>query len=165
MKRLIHGSEAILGMAYERPKGLSILRKNADTLSNHVLKCVAYGNSTGDLSHWVEDEIADYLRIANEVYLKPKSNKPKKSDFISTLFATFGDDARDAKCNLLQFLVDNRKRKFDKQYPIYDVTVELIQRLYTAYQNLIEAMIPILTTKNDYDKEDLIPIIYEAVDV
>ena len=46
MKRYIHSQEYIQGMAYERSKGLDILKSNNDTLSIHIIKCVVYGDDT-----------------------------------------------------------------------------------------------------------------------
>ena len=36
---------------------------------NHVIKCVVYGDSTGDLYHW-EQEIANFLNLANSIRIK-----------------------------------------------------------------------------------------------
>ena len=165
MLRFVHGSESIMCMAYERPKALALLRKNDDTLSEHIIKCIVYDDSTGNYSHWVEDEICDYIYKANNITVKPKNKKPKKEDYISTLFASFGDSKNDAATNLGMFLIDNRNHRLDKQYPTFEITDELVSQLYNAYQNIISATIPILTTINDYTKDDFENIIYDALNV
>jgi hypothetical protein len=163
VKRYIHGNEYIQGMAYERPKGLAILKKNSDTLSEHIIKCVVYGNDTGNYDHWIEDEIADYLKIANGVTFKG-NKRPKKEDLISTLFSSFGDSEQDADTNLSQFRVDNRSGKFRESYPNFNIDEDMVCRLYQAYQAVMEYSIPILTTFNDYTKQDFEQELHTVLD-
>ena len=153
MIRYIHGQEYIQGMAYTRSKGRDILKSNNDALSMHIIKCVVYGNDTWDYNHWIEDEIADYLKIANGVTFKD-NKRPKKRDLMETLFASFGDSERDAETNLSLFKVKNRKRELDKQYPDFNIDYDKVYRLYKAYNAVIDYSVPILTTFNDYTKED-----------
>ena len=163
MKRLIHHQEYIQGMAYERSKGLKILKKNDDTLSIHILKCVVYGNDTGDYDHWIEDEIADYLDIANGVTFKG-NKRPKKQDLMSTLFASFGDSEQDAETNLRLFKADNRNGKFKEPYPDFNIDYDNVHRLYQAYNAIVNYSIPILTTFNDYIKDDFERDVHTVLD-
>ena len=147
MKRLIRSISPVFCMAVDRPKAEKILKKNAETLQRHILKCVVYEDSTGNLKHWVEDEISEYLSIANDVVLKPDSKKCKPKFYEETLFSFIGDAEIDAKTDLRLFLQDVLKTK---EYPTFEITNDLIHRLYVVYQTFVNTFVPILSKKNDF---------------
>lgn len=160
MKRYIKATQPILAMSMYRDVARRALAKNAETLAEHILKCVVYQNSTDNLKHWVEDEICVYLDIANSITVKPKAKKLKKSDYMETIFSYIGDSERDAKIALQQFKIDNDKTH---QYPEFTITPQLILQLFDAYNLIVSQMLPIFTSKNELGPQDLYKLVYTAV--
>lgn len=161
MKLYVYAKEAILGMAFERPDAIKHLRGLSETLMFHMVKCIVYGNSTGDYDHWIEDEISSYLASANDVRMKPNNKKPKLDSFNRYLFGMLGDSVQDSGVCIATFRAWNEKKK---KYPEFIQTKEMAQRLYKATQNLKRLVLPLLGSKNDYDMDDFKPIVHRAID-
>lgn len=150
----------ILGMAMNRNKAVSRVESYAYTLVEHIIKCVVYGNSTGNLKHWVEDEICEILSVVNSITIKPSDKKLKKRDYVDTIFGYMGDARSDANVMVRDFRLKN---KHNSKYPNFEVTEDLIDRTYKSFQNIMNYMLPILITKNDMKSEDFVKGIYKAI--
>lgn len=150
----------IFGMASTRDAVISRLKSYSKTLTYHIIKCVIYGDSTGDLDHWIHDEICEYLAIANNLYIKPKNKKLKVIDYENSLFSMMGDSEIDAQNCLREFrLYNNRTSK----YPAFDITSDMVDRLYSTFQSIIHKMCPILATSNNLDRDDFVSMIYSSI--
>ena len=162
MKKYIKSSQCIFGMAVPRAKALEILQKNSETLAYHLIKCVVYGDTFGEdvYQHWVEDEICEYLSIANDVVTKPKNRKLKAENYLDTIFADMGTTKQDASVALRNFRIENRR---NKKYSDFDVTTELVDSVFTTFQNIINYMLPILTSNNTLTANDLFSGVYASI--
>lgn len=157
MKIYIRSAKDILGMASDRQHALAVLNNHADTYLEHVLKCVVYGNSTGDYRHWIHDEICDYLSIVNRVSVKQGNKKLKAKDYIEYFFRPAWSDKSDMELLLRNFRTSIKK---SKQYPDFIVDSYSMNRLYFVLKSIEEVTLPILCKKNDYDIEDFFKLVY-----
>lgn len=161
MKLYVYAKQVILGMAFDRPDAILHMRKLAETLMFHMVKCIVYGNSTGNYNHWIEDEISSYLASANAIRLKPSNKKPKLDMFNRYLFGMLGDDVQDAGVCIATFRAWNQKKQ---KYPDFVPTEEQAIRMNKATQNLKRLVLPLLGSKNDYSMDDFKPIVHRAID-
>lgn len=124
----------IFGMADEKKKVLDTLYNYARTLATHVIKCVVYGNSTGDYDHWLQ-EITNYIWDANN--LKPKKGTViRPVQYQTSLFAWIGDEPNDAHRELKTF---KRLRVKTGDYPEFEITQNLYFNLYHCYNELAKS--------------------------
>ena len=152
-------SNRIFGMAFGRKDALNNLRKRSDTLVEHIVKCAVYGNSTNNLDHWVK-EICNYLSAANKVTVKPNDRRLKANDYLISLFASMGDQRIDAEYALYDFYADNEHRK---EYPHFEATDEIVDKIFEMYNAIKEYMLPILTKQNNLTTDDFYDAIYKIV--
>lgn len=168
MKRYVRATntdgkiQRIYGMSVDRPKAISSLKEDAETLQIHILKCVVYGDTTHNFDYWIEIEIAQYLHMANSITLKPKATKGKPDMYLRTIFGYIGDSEVDANVDLERFRMRIQQGKID--YPMYDITPDMVHTLYETYMLVIETILPILTSKNNMGKEDFYPILHKILD-
>lgn len=162
MKRLIKSSTDIFGMSVPRAKAIDILKAYSETLAYHLVKCVVYGDELGqdNFKHWVEDEICEYLSIANDVLTKPKNRKLKEKDYLDTIFADIGTTKQDANIVIRRFRIENKRKQ---SYPDFIVSPELIDNVFKTFQNTIAYMLPILTSSNNLNASDLVVGVYNAI--
>ena len=159
MKRYIKLNQKIYGMAFSRSDALDKLHMCSATLVEHIVKCVIYRNSTDSLDHWVK-EICNYFAAANKITVKPNDRKLKSSDYMVTVFASMGDSRIDAEYAILEFYARN---EHTHEYPEFEVTEELVDSTFDAYNSIKDYMIPILTTNNNYKAMDFYPTIYNIL--
>lgn len=157
MKRYIKSVKYIFAMSTPRAKALESIDRYADTFTKHLIKCVVFQNSTNDLEHWIL-ELSNYLDFANSFTIKPSNKKLKASDYEDTLFGYLGTTASDAKQMLKMF-------KFDcgKDYPEFDITNELVKKTYSVFQAILHKVLPILSSKNDWDTEDFAALLHNIL--
>lgn len=163
MKRIIAKSERakIFGMSMYRKNAISMLERNADTLATHILKCVIYSDTLDCYNHWINDEIAEYISIANDITVKPKNKKLKSSDYERTIFSCFADSHQDALILLRTFRINNSETN---QYPGFEITHDLIEDVYDAFQSIKHKILPLLCTSNNYGVHDFSIIIHNILD-
>lgn len=156
----IFNRTSIYAMSMDRSRALKRIDGFSEVLPEHIIKCVVYGNTTNDLHHWVCHEICGYLGIVNEITVRPNDKKLKASDYASSLFGFMGDAWNDAYVALGTYALENER---SKQYPAFEVTDELVDRVFFAFQSIITDTVPIFTTKNNMKREDFIPIVCRAL--
>lgn len=163
MKRITHKSEhaKIFGISMYRKNAISVLESNANTLAMHILKCVIYGDTLDCYNHWIDDEIAEYISIANDITVKPKNKKLKASDYERTIFSYFADSHQDASILLRTFRINNSETH---QYPDFEITRELIDDVYDAFQSIKHDVLPLLCASNNYDAHNFSMIIHNIFD-
>ena len=90
------------------------------------------------------------------------SSKLKKRDYLDTAFGSVGDSLIDADVNIDAYKLKNQKKTKDEQYPDFEITDELLKKLYDKYVEVIEISLPILMSKEILSipqwKEILLPI-------
>lgn len=166
MKIYLKAKTAIYSMAFDRSIAINHLKKPAKTLMRHMIKCIVYGNTTGNYDHWI-NEISDYLEIANDVRMSPKNKKPDWDMFNTYLLGELGDTELDAKVIIAEFSKDNEKaiRMGKKHYPRFDPTYDMAVRLSKAVGRLKQLIRPILCNKNNYTKDGFAALVREALSV
>lgn len=159
MKRVVRSYQYVQAMSVRRSDAIKSLDSLSEALKNHVVKCVIYGKSLGESTyeHWI-DEISEYLSIANDITIKPSSKKLKKDNYKNALFGAFGETLNDASIIVRVFRVTE-----GKNYPDFETSDNLYQRIYTAFQDLMNKTLPILITNNSKSKADFRRIVEEIL--
>ena len=144
MKRYIYA------MSFPRKTALKHLSKNAEALRDHVIKCVVYKDiRKDDMYHWVHDEICNWLAKASEI---KSDSKLKYCDIRETVFGEFGSSTNDAKI-ILEDFKDDYCYTADP-YPEFEITQDLIDKLYITIIKLEEIAIGRLLEQHSYSQED-----------
>lgn len=137
----------IRAMSFTRSQALSKISSLSNTLNEHVMKCVIYQTILPNyMDHWTE-EIGIYLYNVNKIKSKTKL---KRADYIDSIFASFGTDMEDAEANLRLFKIHN------KEYPEFELTDDLIKRLFVTYDSMIELSVPIFVSNETKSISDWI---------
>lgn len=156
----IFNRRSVFAMSMDRSRAVNRIRGFSDPITEHIIKCVVYGNTTNDLHHWVCHEICDYLEIVNDITVRPHDKKLKAHDYLSNLYGAMGDTRIDASILVRTFAAHNRRTK---EYPDFKVTDDIIDRTFFAFKTMMTDTIPILTTKNKLESGDFIPIVCKAI--
>ena len=133
--------------AMNRQQALSIVDSYVVEYSNHLIKCVVFGNSTGNLSHW-SDEIAEYLDDINSIRMKPNNKKVRDDYLHDYFFLASGDSELDYRLVLKAF-----QKKSAYKYPDFEITSNLVKRAYNVFLDFADMFSPILSKNNSCDKE------------
>ena len=159
LKKLIRHFEYVESMSARRADAIQSLRGLSEELKNHIIKCIVYGRNLGDYNynHWIE-EISEYISIANDITVKPSAKKLKAEIYRNELFGSFGENLKDASVLVRLFLV-----KEENKYAKVEVSERLYQRVYDAFQKIMDLFIPILVSNNSMTKSDFIPIVKKAI--
>lgn len=140
----------------ERNDALRKLKSLAEPLLAHAMKLAIYEDSTGNQDHWIS-EIAEYLSIANDITIKPKSKKFNKSVYDQYLFGGFGDTVKDAAVNVRMFRLHNTK------YPEFYPDKDMFARAYEVSRVIQELGSEYLTIRNDLDHDDIVHILRDRL--
>lgn len=133
----------------DRRKKIEAISKNySDIIAEHVMKCIVYGKSHLDYSHWIEDEICIYI---NTVGRRRNKSKIKPSVFEDAMFYSIGDEPYDAKMFMLDWLDENIKNK--NPYPKFVITSELCTKLCNCYSELAKN-VSIWLSKHKHDDRE-----------
>jgi len=164
MKMYIKSQKYIYAMSTERKKFIKQLESWEEELTEHIAKCVMYGDSLGvnKYNHWIEHEIATWLNDANDTLVKPSNKKLKPRDYASTLFAGLGTDRVDARVVLHDLQRMNHKSA--EPYPDVDVDSAMIERMFQASNSIVKTFLPILSSVNSLSKEDIERKLHEVLD-
>lgn len=142
MKRYVR-ADNIFAMSQSRKQVLQDFQDLGGIINTHIIKCVVYGNTlSNDLPHWIH-EIATWIADANSIKCK---SKIKEKDYRDMLFGSFGDDLEDAWRNLRRFKLRNGRLLNSEPYPDFDITDEMVDKLFDAYQDLVDVCVPILVS-------------------
>lgn len=142
MKRYIR-SDSIFAMSQSRKQVLQDFQDLGGIINTHIIKCVAYGDTMpNDIQHW-QHEIATWIADANSIKCK---SKLKERDYRDILFGSFGNDIEDARRNLKRFKLRNGRLLNAEPYPDFDITDDMVDKLFDTYRDLVDACTPILVS-------------------
>ena len=158
MKWLIRNNEQVFAMSMNRSDAIKYIERYPDMLITRIVKCVVYGDSTGNLQHWVK-EICNYLNAVNGVSVKPGAHKLKQYDYLKHLFRALGDSKNDARFHLLDF-----RSRFGEDYPDFEITDGLITKLFNTFFYMKENL-PNLFASLPAQEYDFQPVVYKALDI
>ena len=151
MKLSIKRRANIYGMAMDRKRAIKVMCSLNDVINDHIIECVVYHEErSSTLAHWVE-EIAAYL---NQIDGIKCCSQLKKRDYMESVFSPFGDARGDAKWNLSYYKFRNARKSKENQYPDFEITEELIDKLYATYQAVITNGLPWLMSKTEHSMEE-----------
>lgn len=157
MKRLVINHEYVKSMSTSRNRAIELASRYSTTLAEHVAKCVIYSNTTNNLEHWV-GEISHKLSIVNQITLKPSGKKLNPKSYEDTIFDSMGTDRADT-----YILLEDLHHQYENTYPEFDITDELVDRLFRVFNKMKKTIIPILASKNDYTEDDFRLLVYDAL--
>ena len=129
-------------MAMPKKEVMNKIATFSDSIIEHIIKCVVYGDSTKDFSHWIT-EISNFLSIINDYKVKSGSGKLKYEEYLKRVFYDRqGDEEQDMRQNLRVF-------KLDKSYPDFDITSSMISQLWRVFSRIAEECSTIFADKNN----------------
>ena len=131
-------------MAFSRQKALEKIMQEAETYSDHLIKCIVFKNATGNLWHWV-DEISMKLSNVNKIKLK-SGRKFDKQVYLDEFLLADGDCEEDFKLTLEQF-----KRKYRFKYSDFEITQNLIILVNKVFNEIADYFATILASLNNYN--------------
>ena len=132
-------------MSYPRKQLTDKLTSLSKVLNQHVIECVVYRDVRKDtISHWVT-ELAAWMNKVNRLKC---SSTFKAKNYKNTLFGEFGTTIDDAEMNLWLYQQLNEKYNATKQYPAFEITPELVNKLYITYTDIVSISLPILCSKD-----------------
>ena len=149
-------------MAFNRSVAIKRVESYADTLFEHLLKCAVFKDTTGNLKHWINDEIAVYLADVNEIEVKTKKGKLNKVDYEKALLSDIGENSQDYKSTISSIRASWRKH--DK-YPFFQITDELVNNMFVMYNDIVKQCSEIFIQKEPVDIQvfiDLVTNIYNT---
>lgn len=163
MKRWIHTNmKNVLCMSIPRGKAKDKIEALGDIILAHVCKCVLYSASAKDYNHWIEDEIANWISLVNDLTIKPNNKKLKEKDYDLFLLGGFGDDMVDAKINLNLFY---RKFRSDPEpYPEVNITDSMVANMYEVTQKFHELIPSMISQNNNLTQSDIANKIHNIMD-
>ena len=133
-------------MAFSRQKALEKIMQEAETYSDHLIKCIVFKNTTGNLWHWV-DEISMKLSNVNKIKLK-SGRKFDKQVYLDEFLLADGDCEEDFKLTLEQF-----KRKYRFKYSEFEITPALITLTNTVFNEIADYFSSVLSSLNTHTIE------------
>ncbi len=131
-------------MAYDRSYVIKKVRAKGPTIGEHILKCVVYSNDEQNVNHWIE-EIAWELDILDDYDLKPKGKKLKPETYEELLKLDFGESPKDMRTQLKEFSFTYTRDSSKKKYPKFEITQELIEKLFRVYIAIIKRVSELLS--------------------
>lgn len=134
-------------MAMPKKEVMNKISTFSDLIMEHIIKCVVYGDSTKDFSHWII-EISNFLSIINDYKVKSCSGKLKYEEYLKCVFYdSQGDEEQDMRQNLRVF-------KLHKSYPDFDITSSMISQLWGVFSRIAKECSTIFADKNNTFKAD-----------
>ena len=134
-------------MAMSRSMMIDFMESFSVPYRDHLLKCIIYKDSTGNLYHWI-NELAEMLYKVNKKISKNNNYKLDERVYKDYFLLAAGDTEEEWEDNLIVF-----KNKFKHKYPNFNIPPKLISLTYNIVTDLAEYFSPILSTKNEYTKE------------
>ena len=149
-------------MTYDRNFVIGRVRSKGPSIGEHILKCVVYSEDIKLVYHWA-NEVADELEILDQYGLKPKGKKLKAAVYSELLKADFGESVKDMKVQLMEFRNTYTKTNSKKQYPRFEITPELIVRLFRTYTNIINRASQLLSVQQDTGHSEFLQIVIDEI--
>lgn len=140
--------ELLLEMALPKDKVESLSRQLGVKICEHLIMCGVYGNSLNCLSHWL-DKLAAWFSRIDMKEVKTPSGKLKASSYAYNIYQyNIGENINDIESAIYDFRDDNcatdeekeaakhndkiAKSIKDKTYPYFEITTDLILRVYNT---------------------------------
>lgn len=136
--------KGVYKMAFSRSKAIDKITYEAQTYSDHLIKCIIFKNTTDNLWHWL-DEIACKLSNVNKVKLK-SGKKFETRFYLDEFLLADGDCEEDFKLTLEQF-----KRKYRLRYSDFEITEELVELTNRVFNEIAEYFAPVLASINKHN--------------
>ena len=138
-----------------------------ESICNHIIKCIIYGDTTNSLNHWINQELSSWLsRISNMVVQTPKQ-KLSKQQYSKLLFDDFANDVYDMYV-MIGFFKDKYIHKEDLKNPLPDFELDynISKLVFEGFTQVKNAMSTLLASKSKYTKEEIAPILkYNLIDI
>ena len=163
MKKMIK-SETILAMAMDKSRLEKRMDAWSDVIAQHLAKCAMYGDTLpGDkYNHWIEDEIATYIRDTNDIVCKHNKRKLKPKQYEDKLFGWLSNDAAEARSNLHDLQIHNKKSS--QPYPYVEVDDVMVERMRKISEQVIKVFVPLLASVNSATKYEIETKLHEIID-
>ncbi len=152
----------ILAMSFPKQKILTYLDSVSEEVSMHVAKCAMYQDTLGRYNHWIH-ELAIWISDGNQMTCKPGDKKLKPHDYENTIFGFLGDSVTDAEINLHKLQRYNSKFG-SESYPYVEVDDSMVDRMYRLSRALIKAIVPVMSSRNDFRVAQIETKLHEALD-
>ena len=123
------------------------LRAVKDIINDRIIECVAYPDMCRRTREYWASEIAARLK---QIDTFTDCTILKRRDYLEYLFGPFGDAKDDAEWNLSNYKFRNERRPEHEQYPDFEITDELVDKLYETYQAIMSASLPLLVSKTKH---------------
>ena len=137
----------LLEMAMPRDVAKKKIERLADTTCEHLLKCIVFKNSTGNLNHWIV-EVSTNFALCGNMTLKPRNNKFSEKEYRRLLFESNFEDIDNVEL-MLKFY----RQKWKQDYPSFNITVELIDEVYVIANLIIDEVLDMFMQKTYFEND------------
>lgn len=146
-------------MAFKRKQVVEKVESMAEPISDHIVKCIIYGDSLGCLDDW-KKELASFFWSIN-IYEVKRQKRLKKSEYIYFLFDEIANELSDCKARIVEFIVKNQ---VSKKYPDVDYNDKQSEDMLNVV-NAFKSNIPdMLSDKSKiYSKEEYLSIVDKVI--
>ena len=151
-----HLNRELVEMAMPLTLAKSKIISKSDPIIAHILKAIVYGNSLNSLNHWCR-EIGVWLDLCGNITLKPKNNKPNKNQYSNWIFSCWFSDKDNVRASL-KFLAAECM-----DYPEFDITNELIDKVYDIGNQIQDNILDMLTQKSLYSAKTYSQVVKEIL--
>lgn len=155
---LFHESMTLDEMAISRNEVRQKIESYSKSLVEHVLKCLALGNSTWNLEHW-EMEIAEWLKKSDALKWNGK-NKLDKEEY-KNLLKSFYSSSIETPLNRCEKFISIINKEYGSNIVC---TRELVDFLYDTLEEIINTASDILCTKGSRNREVFLDIVKDSVE-
>ena len=162
--KIILKPDAIFAMAMGKARLEKRMDAWSDLIAEHLSKCAMYGDTLpGDkYNHWIEDEIATYISDTNDIVCKHNKRKLKVKQYENRLFGWLSDEAAEAKSNLHNLQIQNKKAL--ESYPYVEVDEAMIERMRKISGQVVSTFVPILSSINNITKDEIEDKLHHIID-
>ena len=160
MKKFVY----IQAMSMNQDDIIDKMKGRKKKVAEHLAKCAMYGDGlgSGKYDHWIEHELATWISEINEITAKPKGKKLKPSAYADYLFGALGDERADARSALIDLQLYNSDKA--KPYPEVEIDEDMVDRMYAITQQMLGKVVPILSTKNNFNKQEIENLLHSLLD-
>lgn len=152
MKIIRNKNQNIFAMATNRKLAKGRIISLADELCSNIVKISVYPKSV-DCQHWI-DEIANWVDAINKITLKPNNAKFNYNEYTEMIFEYFGDSRLDLYALLSEWIIKNCRH--GKKYPEFEVTEDLIDRLFLNLNKLKDYVCRLCSSKNNVNRSEIL---------
>ena len=147
-------------LATSRNVAIGRIESYSELIFEHIIKILVYGNTSNNLDHWII-EISTWLTHISSMKIKTKTGKLKAQEYYDLLFGSIGEDEHDITV-MLKFMQTELCVK--KSYPKFEVTVDLVNKVYTVLTNLGNNISFMLADRRIYNSVAFSSIIHDQLD-